>query len=98
VAALRIGDCGFELERGRANLQNEDEYLFADQYILSPPRSVRGSAGLSVQNKAIEDTARNNFLEGRRAPPGDALYSDGVVGHRSCDRITFDPSAAAPSK
>jgi hypothetical protein len=50
------------------------------------------------KNKVVEDTARNKHLEGRRAPPGDALYSDGIVGHRSCDRITFDPSAAAPSK
>jgi hypothetical protein len=50
------------------------------------------------ENEVIEDTARNRHLEGRKAPPGDALYSDGIVGHRSCDRIIFDPSAAAPSK
>jgi hypothetical protein len=43
-------------------------------------------------------TRRNNHLEERRAPPCDALYSDGIVGHRSCDRIVFDPSAAAPGK
>ena len=31
--------------------------------------------------------------------PGDTVlfYSDGIVGHRSCDRIAFDPSAAALS-
>ena len=71
--------------------------LFADQYILTAAERPRQRSLEYAKTKLLR-TRRNNYLEGRRAPPGDALYSDGIVGHRSCDRITFDPSAAAPSK
>jgi hypothetical protein len=66
--------------------------------ILSPPPSVRGSARLSMRKQSQQEHGAQHTFEERRAPHCDALYSDGIVGHRSCDRITFDPSAAAPSK
>lgn len=50
-----------------------------------------------AKTKLLRTRCATTYLEERRAPPCDALYSDGIVGHRSCDRIVFDPSAAAPS-
>jgi hypothetical protein len=71
----------------------------AAKFMPSPPPSISGSARFEyVKNETVEATARNKHLEGRKAPPGDAFYNDSIVGYRSCDRITFDPSAAAPSK
>jgi hypothetical protein len=79
-------------------LQNEGEYLFADQQITLTAVERPRQRTLEYAKTKLLRTRRNNYLEGRRVPPCDALYSDGIVGHRSCDRITFDPSAAAPSK
>ena len=50
-----------------------------------------------AKTKSLRTRRATTYLEERKAPPCDALYSDGIVGHRSCDRIVFDPSAAAPS-
>jgi hypothetical protein len=46
------------------------------------------------KKETIEATARNIHLEGRKAPPGDALYSDSIVGRRLCDKIISRPAGS----
>src|SRR5437016_1226498 len=60
-------------------------------------QAFRGSARLNMQRQSQRSHRAQQASWRRKAPPGDALYSDGIVGHRSCDRIAFDPSAAALS-